>query len=169
MNKIVKLVSITMIMVLLTIGLTSCYGNFSATRKVYDFNGSFGDKWVNQFMFWVLIIVPAYEVAAFADVVLFNTIEFWTGSNPMAMAADEEIIKYAHENGKNLKITINQNHINVEDMDNPTEQLNLSYKPLEKSWYYESADGMVKIATLSADKADFFHPSGKVITMNKPL
>lgn len=169
MNRIVKLVSIAMLAIILTVGIAGCFGNFAATRKVYQFNESFGDKWMNQIMFWVLNFIPVYNVAVFADVVLFNTIEFWTGSNPIAMNPGEEVIKYAHEDGKNLKITIRQNQIVVEDMDNPTEEIQLSYKPLEKSWYYQSDNGMIKIATLSEDKADFFRPNGKVLTMNAPL
>jgi hypothetical protein len=122
-----------MLVVILTVGVAGCFGNFAATRKVYEFNGSFGDKWMNQIMFWVLTFVPAYEIAAFADVVLFNTIEFWTGSNPVAMGPNDEVIKYASQDGKNLKITIRQNEVKVEDIGNPGEELELSYKPLEKS------------------------------------
>ncbi len=169
MSRIIKLVSMAMLVVILTVGVAGCFGNFAATRKVYEFNGSFGDKWMNQIMFWVLTFVPAYEIAAFADVVLFNTIEFWTGSNPVAMGPNDEVIKYASQDGKNLKITIRQNEVKVEDIGNPGEELELSYKPLEKSWYYQSENGPVRIATISSDHADFFHPSGKVITMNQPM
>ncbi len=83
MNRIVKLVSITMLVVILTVGVAGCFGNFAATRKVYDFNQNFGDKWINQVMFWVLNVVPVYYVAGVVDILLFNTLEFWTGSNPM--------------------------------------------------------------------------------------
>lgn len=167
MNRIVKLVSMAMLAIILTVGVAGCFGNFAATRKVYQLNESFGDKWMNQIMFWVLSV--AYGIAGFADVVLFNTIEFWTGSNPIAMAPGEEVIKYASEDGKNLKIVIRQNQVSVVDLDNPTDDLQLSYKPLEKSWYYHSDKGLVKIATLSEDKVDFFRPNGKVLTMNAPL
>jgi hypothetical protein len=70
MNKIVKLTSVALIVVLLAIGLSGCFGNFAATRKVYDFNKSFGDKWVNQIMFWVLSWIPVYGVAGTADVLI---------------------------------------------------------------------------------------------------
>jgi hypothetical protein len=156
-----------MLAIILTVGVAGCFGNFAATRKVYQFNEGFGDKWMNQIMFWVLSV--AYGIAGFADVVLFNTIEFWTGSNPIAMAPGEEVIKYASEDDKNLKIVIRQNQVSVVDLDNPTDDLQLSYKPLEKSWYYHSDKGLVKIATLSEDKVDFFRPNGKVLTMNAPL
>jgi len=159
----------SMLIVVLTIGLTGCFGNFAATRKVYEFNESFGDKWMNQVLFWVMNIVPVYKVATFADVVLFNTVEFWTGINPIAMNPSEEIIRYAHQEGKTLKISIRHNQIIVEDMENPAEELKISYKALDKSWYYHSDNGMIRIAALSEDKADFFRPNGKTLTMKAPV
>lgn len=169
MNKIVKLTSVALIVVLLAIGLSGCFGNFAATRKVYDFNKSFGDKWMNQIMFWVLAAVPVYEFAGIADVLLFNTVEFWTGNNPIAMADGEEVIKYASENGKDLKITIRKNQIHVEDLANPDQELDLQYKPFEKSWYYQSAEGPVKIATISQDQASIFRPNGKTMTISAAM
>jgi hypothetical protein len=169
MNRIIKLTSIAMLVVMLTVGVAGCFGNFAATRKVYDFNQNFGGKWENQIMFWVLNIVPIYNVAATLDVLFFNTLEFWTGSNPIAMAPGEEIIRYTSQDGKDLKIIIRQNQVIVEDLDNPGQELALNYRPLERSWYYTSAEGKVKIATLSEDQADFFLPSGKSYTLEKAM
>jgi heme/copper-type cytochrome/quinol oxidase subunit 2 len=87
MNRIVKLVSIAMLAVILTVGVAGCFGNFAVGRKVYDFNQNFGGKWENQILFWVMNIVPIYGLAMISDALLFNTIEFWTGSNPIAMGA----------------------------------------------------------------------------------
>lgn len=64
MNRIVKLTSIVMLVVLFTVGLSGCFGNFAATRKVYEYNKNFGDKWMNQIMFWVLNFVPVYGIAS---------------------------------------------------------------------------------------------------------
>jgi len=63
--------------------LSSCYGSFGLTKKVYQFNGKLGDKWINS-LFVFLIGGPVYGLAGTADVVIFNLIEFWTGSNPVA-------------------------------------------------------------------------------------
>ncbi len=167
MNRSVKLVSIAMVAVMLTVGLGGCFGNFSATRKVYDFNKDFGGKWENQLMFWVLNIVPVYYFAAAADALVLNTVEFWTGSNPMAMGPQEEVIKYASQDGRDLKITIRQNQVVVEDLANPGQEMELSYKPLEKTWYYQGAEGEIKIAKISDDKADFYTPKGNTYTLVK--
>lgn len=169
MNRIVKLTSIVMLVVLFTVGLSGCFGNFAATRKVYDFNKNFGDKWMNEVLFLVLNFIPVYNFAAAADVIIFNTVEFWTGTNPIAMAPGEEVIKYASQDGKDFKITISQNKVIMEDVQNPGQELELSYKPLEKSWYYMSAEGPVKIAELSADSATFYRPNGKTLTVSAAM
>lgn len=166
MNRFTKLVSAGLLLIVLTIGLAGCYGNFPLTRKVYDFNSNFGDKWMNELMFLVLNFVPVYEVAAFADAVIFNTIEFWTGSNPMAMNSGEEIIKYAHQDGKDLMITIRQNQVLVEDLNQPGSLYELSYKPFEKSWYYSDENTTIKLAKIDGDTADFYLPNGKVYELS---
>ena len=122
---------------------------------------------MNQIMFYVLAFIPVYEIAVFADVVLFNTLEFWTGSNPMAMNENEEIIKYANHDGKDLKIIIRQNEEKLEDLSNPGEEIALRYKPFEKSWYLKSDKGSVKVATLKDGSADFFHPDGEITSLTK--
>lgn len=60
-----------------------CYGSFNLTRQVYRYNGQIGDKWPREFMFLVLTWVPVYGIAALADAVIFNSIEFWKGTNPV--------------------------------------------------------------------------------------
>lgn len=67
----------------LAIGLstTACYGPFELTKKVYNFNGSLGDKWIVEGAFLVMYIVPVYGVAAFLDVIVLNSVKFWTGKS----------------------------------------------------------------------------------------
>lgn len=62
---------------------TSCIGSFAAFHKVLEWNQGVGDKWVNELVFICLNIVPVYSVAITFDTLILNTIEFWTGSNPM--------------------------------------------------------------------------------------
>jgi hypothetical protein len=62
-----------------------CYGSFNLVKKVYKYNGTVGDKWTIEIVFLVMAIIPVYEVSAFVDAVLFNSIEFWTGNNPVTV------------------------------------------------------------------------------------
>ena len=66
---------------------SGCYGPFNLTRRVHQWNSQVGDKWVQEMMFIVLVWAPVYELAALGDAVLFNTIEFWGGKNPVAPLA----------------------------------------------------------------------------------
>lgn len=76
---------------------TSCIGSFGLTNKVLSWNQGL-TKWVDELVFIALWIVPVYEVSMFVDGVVLNTIEFWTGSNPMAFE-DGEIRNIETEQG----------------------------------------------------------------------
>jgi len=39
----------------------------------------------------ILVIVPVYQLAALADAVIVNSIEFWTGKNPMTTGLEPEM------------------------------------------------------------------------------
>lgn len=78
-----RLIVIAM-MALLTIStLSGCYGKFALTKKVYNLNGQVSDRFLRSGLTWVFIIVPVYGIAALVDFIAFNTIEFWSGSNPV--------------------------------------------------------------------------------------
>ena len=61
---------------------SGCYGSYALFHKVHKFNGGIGDKWINSLVHFVFI--PVYGVSLFVDGLVINTIEFWTGSNPVA-------------------------------------------------------------------------------------
>jgi hypothetical protein len=63
---------------------SACFGTFQATRAVWNFNRDVGNKWLQEVVFLVFAIAPVYFVAGLVDVLALNTIEFWTGDNPMA-------------------------------------------------------------------------------------
>jgi hypothetical protein len=63
---------------------SGCFGSFAATKKLHTWNGSFGSKFVSTLIFWLFLILPVYELFALGDALIFNLIEFWSGSNPLA-------------------------------------------------------------------------------------
>lgn len=89
--KRLALIAVSSILALST--LTGCYGKFALTRKIYQVNGQVSDKFLRSGVTWAFVIFPVYGVAAFLDFVLFNTIEFWSGSNPVAQG--EKSFQYA--------------------------------------------------------------------------
>ncbi|MDE7347794.1 MAG: DUF3332 domain-containing protein [Muribaculaceae bacterium] len=63
--------------------LTSCMGKFALTRNLYVWNEQVSNKFVNEILFVAFWILPVYEVCGIADLLVLNTIEFWSGDNPM--------------------------------------------------------------------------------------
>jgi len=94
MKRITALVLACSIAVL---SLQGCYGKMALTRKVYALNGSVQDKFVRSLVTWAFIIVPVYGISALVDFVLFNTIEFWSGKNPVAQG--EKDFRFASGEG----------------------------------------------------------------------
>jgi hypothetical protein len=63
---------------------TACLGRFAAFNELSRWNQQIHeDRWVNEIVFIALVIVPVYEVALLADVLIFNSVEFWSGENPI--------------------------------------------------------------------------------------
>ena len=74
------------IAVLLCFGQSSaaCWGKFNLTRKLWGFNNTVSDsKWLKWLLFLAFTIVPIYEISALADALVLNSIEFWSGQNPV--------------------------------------------------------------------------------------
>ena len=112
MKKLFLALALTGVM----ISQTGCFGEFGLIRKVYEFNQGVGGKFVNQIVFWAMCVIPVYEVAGMLDVIIFNTIEFWTGSNPVAMAPGETEVQYATVDGHQFRMTAQQNYFSVEEL-----------------------------------------------------
>jgi len=67
-----------------TISFSSCIGSFSLSHKLLAWNQHIGDKFVNELVFFAFWILPVYEVSLLADILVLNSIEFWSGSKPVA-------------------------------------------------------------------------------------
>lgn len=66
-----------------SIPLTSCIGSFGLTKSVMDWNNQVGSKFLNELVFFAFWVLPVYEVTSLADLLVLNSIEFWSGENPV--------------------------------------------------------------------------------------
>lgn len=64
--------------------LPSCIGSFTLSNKLLSWNKQIGNKFVNELVFFAFWVLPVYEVSGLADIIVLNSIEFWSGSNPIA-------------------------------------------------------------------------------------
>jgi uncharacterized protein DUF3332 len=68
---------------------SACYGPFNLTRNVYHWNsnikgsGEVNEKWMKEIVFFGMIVIPVYMFSALLDAFIFNSIQFWTGDNPI--------------------------------------------------------------------------------------
>ena len=61
----------------------SCYGPFNLTRSVHKWNGEVDEKWGNEGIFLLCAFFPVYGLCILGDALIFNSIEFWGGENPI--------------------------------------------------------------------------------------
>ncbi len=67
-----------------SLSMSSCIGSFNLTNKLLTWNKQIDSKFVNELVFFAFWIVPVYEVSVLADILVLNSIEFWSGSSPVA-------------------------------------------------------------------------------------
>lgn len=113
--------------------LSSCLGKFGLVTGLKDFNENISsNRFVNNLLFW--IITPAYGLATFGDVIIFNVIEFWTGDNPVSLSEGEEQSQIVEANGKKYRIIATQNRFDIEVLDGSNEISSLVFTAENMSW-----------------------------------
>ena len=91
-----KIIFPAAVLVLSAVSFQSCIGSFALTNKVLSWNRNVNNKFVNEAVFFAFWVLPVYEVTALADLLVINSIEFWSGNNPVE--ANNKIIETEHGN-----------------------------------------------------------------------
>lgn len=114
---------------------TSCIGSFSLTNKLLSWNRQVGPKFVNELVFFAFWVLPVYEISALADVLVLNSIEFWSGDNPLTAstkAVDTDHGRYLIAcDGKGYTVT----------HETTGESVRLDFEKETSTWSYKLADG----------------------------
>lgn len=124
---------------------TSCFGSFSLTQKLYGWNKSMGDKWINEVVFFALAVVQVYTISLIADGIVLNTIEFWTGDNP----ASASVQTIETENG-NYTVTTDANGHKIE-MEGSDEIVEFRFDQEENSWSLLTMDEEIPLFKMVDD------------------
>lgn len=141
--------------------MTSCIGSFGLFNKVANWNrAATNNKWLNELIFLCLHIVPVYEVAYFVDAVLFNSIEFWTGSSPIANV--DAVIK--GEKGEyHVKSTNNGYHVDVLGSNASVDFL---FDEATKTWTMSENGNQTKLVQFVDDNNAKFYFGDSEMTVN---
>lgn len=110
---------------------SSCIGSFRLWNGIKDWNQNVSNKFVNELVFLAFNIIPVYGVAYLADALVVNSIEFWSGENPISSIGEQKQIK--GNDGMNYTVTTTENGYTItkEGEDNAVD---LVYNSENKSW-----------------------------------
>ena len=122
---------------------TSCIGSFNLTNRLLTWNKTVSSKFVNELVFLAFWVLPVYEVSALADVLVLNTIEFWSGTNPMASNSSRTI---QGTDGRQYVISQDRKGYTIKDLsDNST--VRLDFDTTTQTW---------SMVTPTSDRHDLF-------------
>lgn len=126
----------------------SCIGSFQLTNNLYNWNkNQVSGKWGQELVFLAFVILPVYEVCLFADGIVLNAIEFWTGSNPLALAPGETETKIVQQGDDMYKLSAERNTIHVEKIagSNAGETGQFIFDEQTRIWSFQNADGIIQL------------------------
>lgn len=156
--------SITIVMIaIMGIALSGCYGSFNMTKKVHQWNGSLDNKFVQEAVFIAFNIIPVYGVSVFVDAIILNTVEFWTGNNPLAL---HEGVNHIEMNGMAYIVDVADKNVSIRD--NEGHLLNeLVFNTEENTWYSKMDGQKSKLLTIKRDKLKIHTASGSSFEVEK--
>jgi hypothetical protein len=126
---------------------SSCIGSFALWNKVKDWNESLTDnKFVNELIYLAMWIVPVYEISFFVDNVLLNTIEFWTGDNPVANASEVKTVK-----GEKGQYLVKTNVDGYTITNEAGQEMTLKFDAEAQSWSLANGAEAIELFTINND------------------
>ena len=139
-----KVAAILMSGALLT---SSCVGSFKLFNKLATWNKSAtNERFLNELIF--LIISPAYAVCSVVDALVLNTIEFWSGNNPIAQRVGKTTTVMGQD-GRYYAVTTLKDGYEIKA---PTgEVTNLKYNKKNNSWTMEQNGDVKEIFRFNDD------------------
>ena len=141
---------------------SSCIGSFGLHSKLVNWNQSIGTKFVNELVYLACNIIPVYPVCYLADALEINSIEFWSGSNPMANVGDVKKVK--GENGNYLVKTL-ENGYSVQK-EGETMVMELFYDQEQSTWNVEFEGNTAELLKMNENgTAQMVLPNGEAMTV----
>lgn len=138
---------------------SSCIGSFGLWNKMLNWNQGIGDKFVNELVFIAFHLIPVYEICYLADTFVLNTVEFWSGSNPVASIGEVKQVK--GQNG-NYTIETIENGYNITKEGEATAQ-QLVFNQADNSWNVVVNGESAKLFTMNGNgTASVEMPNGDV-------
>ena len=141
---------------------SSCVGSFALFNRISAWNQTVSSKFVNELVFIAMNIIPVYGVAYLADALVINSIEFWTGSNPMASVGDVKKVK--GNNGNYMVETLENGYTISKEGEDVA--LDLIYNNETDTWNVVTEDQVNELLKMNNDgTAQLYLPNGASTTV----
>lgn len=145
--------------------LSSCIGSFGLWNGLRNWNTGLGSKFANEAVFLAFHIVPVYPIAYLADILVLNSIEFWSGDNPVASRVGD-VKEVKGEDGKNYLVTTTENGYTIAREGEEEKAIELIYNEERDSWSVQSGNDVVELIQRNENGTySVTQPSGEVITV----
>ena len=141
----------------IAIGQTGCFGTFTLTKKTYAYHDSLSDnKFVKSLLFWIPGCL-VYPIVTGLDVIIFNLIEFWSGSNPLSMNEGDHETQMATINGERFRIDATKDTFTTTQLsgEKTGEVRIMKFDRTTLTWKYSDADVCdLPVMTFLDDRAE---------------
>jgi hypothetical protein len=132
-----------LVMTVFAVSSTGCIGRMALSGKVMKFNLEASEnKWGRELIFLVLYIIPVYPFAGFIDLLIINSIEFHTGTNPIsdeARLARKVIVSPEGARGESVARPDGSIALELTESDGTHHSIQL--RPIEGGYEMRDADG----------------------------
>lgn len=141
---------------------SSCVGSFGLHSKLLNWNQNVGSKFVNELVFLGCSIAQVYTIAWLADALVINSIEFWTGSNPMASVGDVKTVK--GKDGNYLVKTLDNGYSITKEGE--TASMDLVYDSELNTWNVVAEGVSTELLQMNGDgTAQLYLPNGEAMNV----
>lgn len=149
-----KFITVATIALASTMLFSSCIGPFNLSKKLLTWNQTIDSKFVNELVF--IILSPAYLVTFMADVLVLNSIEFWTGENPIQAGIVKQV------QGENGVYTVETMEDGYKILNEEGQQTNLVYDKDSNTWSAVANGITTKLITIGENNdAIVYLPNGE--------
>lgn len=142
-------ITVVAILAAVSVMCSSCIGPFKVTNQLWAWNGNVGGKLVNELVFLAMHIIPVYPVVYLADILIFNSIDFWE-SNASFVSTEVK-----GENG-NYLVEKSENGYKVTNTD-VNETVNFILNEETRTWSVESNGETVEFMTIVDENNVIMH------------
>lgn len=138
---------------------SSCLGSFTLSRRMLEWNNSIDNKYINEAVFIAFNVVLVYPLVFIADLIVLNSIEFWSGANPASTDIGTTQTIDTKDGIYTVETQAGGYHIQKAG---EAESIDLTFEASDKSWSVESGGESSKLFRFEGeDKVVMYLPDGK--------